>query len=477
MGKTEQTGNMKNNEQQDGITALWPELLNAVKANINKLSFEHWFENIISVKQVSGVIYITVPDETACEYMEDQFSKLICDNLQRLTGENMQIAFVPAEGEGRQYHSGKTPAPARATAAEETPDNTDKADGKTAYTGFAFNSRYTFNSFVVGNSNRFAHAASMAVAEKPARTYNPLFIYGGSGLGKTHLMHAIGQTVLRKNPSMKVVYVSTESFTNDFISMVRTGKAYNFKNRYRSADIFLVDDIQFLTGKEGIQEEFFHTFNALVQAGKQIVMSSDRPPKEMETLDDRLRTRFEWGLIADIQPPDVDTRMAIVKQKAKKLNLDLPTSIVELIADRLKTNIRQLEGTVKKIYANLSLNNVQPTIETVNQFITEIQESKKPLSVQTEEIIEHVSNYYGVSASDVKSIKKNAAISQARKVSMYILNEISDMTLQAIGNSFGDRHHSTVIYSIDSVSKQMAQDVALKTTIYDIIKDIQDSPF
>jgi len=463
MGKTEQTGNMKNNEQQDGITALWPELLNAVKANINKLSFEHWFENIISVKQVSGVIYITVPDETACEYMEDQFSKLICDNLQRLTGENMQIAFVPAEGEGRQYHSGKTPAPARATAAEETPDNTDKADGKTAYTGFAFNSRYTFNSFVVGNSNRFAHAASMAVAEKPARTYNPLFIYGGSGLGKTHLMHAIGQTVLRKNPSMKVVYVSTESFTNDFISMVRTGKAYNFKNRYRSADIFLVDDIQFLTGKEGIQEEFFHTFNALHEAGKQIVISSDRPPKEILTLEDRLRSRFEWGLITDIQSPDIETRIAILQRKALNEQANISNDVLFMIADKIKSNIRELEGALNKVIYFAELNNIREieisdAMEALRGLLPE--DKKPPLTIDY--IQRTISGFFDLSITELKSKKRSRAIVFPRQIGMYLCRELTDYPFDHIGNEFGGRDHSTVMHAHEKISTELKDNLQLE---------------
>ncbi|MCL2817223.1 MAG: chromosomal replication initiator protein DnaA, partial [Clostridiales bacterium] len=301
-------------------------MLDLIKTDVSAGSFKRWFDNILHVERRGNTFFLTVPNELACDYMEKQFSQLIKNSIFSLSGEELNVSFLNNEALAAQAGL------PQAGAASHEKEGFGRKDGN----GFAFNPRYTFDSFVVGNSNRFAHAAALAVAEKPARTYNPLFIYGGSGLGKTHLMHAVGHKVLQKNPQAKVIYISTESFTNEFISLIRAGKAYTFKNRYRNADVFLVDDIQFLTGKEGTQEEFFHTFNALHEAGKQIVISSDRPPKEILTLEDRLRSRFEWGLITDIQMPDLETRIAILQRKADNEKVAVADDVFFFIAEQIR---------------------------------------------------------------------------------------------------------------------------------------------
>ena len=466
MGKTDISENTKYIGQQNSIAAVWPGLLNLIKANINESSFDRWFGNIISVTRHNDVVSVTVPDVIACEYMESQFSQMIRSNLQQLTGESVRIAFLPVEGDSRPYNTSKPPSFEKTSTYEDPPDNADKTDAKAAFTGFTFNSRYTFNSFVVGNSNRFAHAAAMAVAEKPARTYNPLFIYGGSGLGKTHLMHAIGQTVLRKNPSMKVVYVSTESFTNDFISMVRTGKAYNFKNRYRTADIFLVDDIQFLTGKEGIQEEFFHTFNALHEAGKQIVISSDRPPKEILTLEDRLRSRFEWGLITDIQSPDIETRIAILQRKAQNEQANISNDVLFMIADKIKSNIRELEGALNKVIYFAELNNIREieisdALEALRGILPE--DKKPPLTIDY--IQKTISGFFDLSLTELKSKKRSRSIVYPRQIGMYLCRELTDYPFDHIGGEFGGRDHSTVMHAHEKITTELKDNLQLEKNI------------
>jgi len=333
---------------------------------------------------------------------------------------------------------------------------------------------YTFDTFIVGSSNKFAHAASLAVANNPASSYNPLFIYGDSGLGKTHLLCAICDGVATKHPGYKIVFVKGEDFTNDLINAIRTEKTKAFHDKYRQADILLVDDIQFISGKESTQEEFFHTFNSLYESGKQIVLTSDRPPKEIKTLEDRLRTRFEMGLLADVQPPDYETRVAIIKRKAELLDIVLPDDVVDYIANRLKTNIRQLEGTVKKIKAYKLLANISPSISIAQSAIRDILNDSQPLSVTVDHIINEVSRYYEVSPQDVRSSKRTSQISLARQVSMHIVREITQMSMEAIGEEFGGRDHSTVVYTIKQVKTMMDQNSYFKNTVEDLIKNIKN---
>lgn len=332
----------------------------------------------------------------------------------------------------------------------------------------------TFSNYIVGNSNKFAHAAALAVAANPAGAYNPLFIHGNSGLGKTHLLHAISNDMHQNHPEKTDLYIKGDEFTNELIDSIRKGTMASFHQKYRKVDIFLVDDIQFIAGKESTQEEFFHTFNALYESKKQIVLTSDRPPKEIKTLEDRLRTRFECGLMADIQPPDYETRIAIIERKAEMLNISIPENLCKFIAMRLKSNIRQLEGVVKKLKAYYLLQGDAPNMETTQAAISDILNNDQPPPVTIEKIIDEVAKTYNVSSSDVRSSKRAAGISIARQVAMYVSKEITQLSLESIGGEFGGRDHSTIVYALSQVRKNMEKDSHFKATIEDIIKNIRD---
>ena len=334
---------------------------------------------------------------------------------------------------------------------------------------------YTFETFIVGTSNKFAHAACQAVAQNPGKGYNPLFIYGGSGLGKTHLLYAIMSELKKNKPDTNVVYVKGEDFTNELITAIGNKNTNAFRDKYRPADVLLVDDIQFIAGKEQTQEEFFHTFETLHAAKKQIVLVSDRPPKEIKTLEERLRTRFEWGLLADIQPPDIETRIAIIKRKAELMSLDIPNDVAEYIANRIKSNIRQLEGVVKKINAYKTLAKQAPSIKVAENAIRDILSDNQPVPVTVERIISEVGRTYGVSASDIRSSKRSSQISNARQIAMYVIRDITQMSMASIGEEFGGRDHSTVVYAINQVTKNIGTDAKYKETIEDIIKNIRDN--
>ena len=331
---------------------------------------------------------------------------------------------------------------------------------------------FTFENFIRGPSNQFAFAAAQAVAANPSGAYNPLFIYGPSGLGKTHLLNAIQIEIHKNHPDYNIVYVDCEKFTNEIITAVKMATTEQFRQKYREADVLLIDDIQFLAGKESTQEEFFHTFNTLHNAGKQIVLASDRPAKEIKSLEERLRTRFEWGLTADIQPPDFETRVAIVKRKAELLNLDLPDDVAEYIANHLKQNIRQLEGAVKKLNAYYMLEGIAPCIGVTTTAIKDTLNDTQPIPVTIEKIINEVARTYNVIPSDIRGKKRSANVSAARQMSMYIIREITGMSMEAIGSEF-QRDHSTVVYSINTMEKNIGKDRHLKETVDDIMKNIR----
>ena len=333
---------------------------------------------------------------------------------------------------------------------------------------------YTFDSFIVGNSNKFAHAASFAVAANPSNAYNPLFIYGSSGLGKTHLLYAICAEISKNMPDKKIIFVKGEEFTNELIDAIYRETTRNFHDKYRYSDILLVDDIQFIGGKESTQEEFFHTFNSLYQDGKQIILTSDRPPKEIKTLEERLRTRFEWGLLADIQPPDLETRTAIIRRKAELLDFDIPTEVCEYIATRLKNNIRQLEGTVKKLNAIRQLEGEPPSIMSAQNAIRDILNDNQPVPVTIDRIISETGRTFALSSSDIRSNKRSSAISNARQIAMYVIREITQLSMSSIGEEFGGRDHSTVVYALQQVEKNLKKNRSYRETVEDIIKNIRN---
>ncbi len=325
------------------------------------------------------------------------------------------------------------------------------------------NPKYTFDTFVIGSGNRFAHAASLAVAEAPAKAYNPFFIYGGVGLGKTHLMHAIGHYVLEHNPNAKVVYLSSEKFTNEFINSIRDNKAIDFRNKYRNVDVLLIDDIQFLAGKESTQEEFFHTFNTLHEESKQIVISSDRPPKEIPTLEDRLRSRFEWGLITDITPPDLETRIAILRKKAKADGLDIPNEVMLYIANQIDTNIRELEGALIRVVAYSSLVNEDMTPELAAAALKDIIPNAKPRMISILDIQKAVGEHYNIRLEDFTAKKRTKSIAFPRQVAMYLSRELTDFSLPKIGEEFGGRDHTTVIHAHEKISSDVQKGSTITT--------------
>ncbi len=334
---------------------------------------------------------------------------------------------------------------------------------------------YTFENFVVGPSNKFAHAASQAVASKPAGLYNPLFIYGGSGLGKTHLLSAICKEIKKNNPASRILYIKGETMMNELIEAIQNGTTAEFHQKYRQVDVLLVDDIQFISGKTSTQVEFFHTFEALHSGGKQIVLTSDRPPKEIATLEERLRSRFEMGLLADIQPPDLETRIAIIRRKAKALDMPLQDDVTEYIANQLKSNIRQLEGVVKRMRALYLLGGEQPTLIAAQNAIRDIRNDNQPVPITVERIITEVARTMNVRPEDIRSGKHSAPISRARQVAAYVVRTITNLPMKSIGEEFGGRDHSTIVYAIQSVEKRMLQDPSFKNMVNDIVKNIGEN--
>lgn len=332
---------------------------------------------------------------------------------------------------------------------------------------------FTFENFIVGSTNKFAHAAAQAVAANPSGAYNPLFIWGGSGLGKTHLLCAIQNEIHKNFPNYKIIYVDGEKFTNEIITAIHDNTTNEFHTRYREADVLLVDDIQFIGGKESTQEEFFHTFNTLYNAGKQIVLVSDRAPKEIKSLEDRLRTRFEMGLTADIQPPDFETRVAIIRRKADLLGLAMPDDVAEYIANHLKNNIRQLEGAVKKLNAYHSIEGMKPSVGAAQNAIKDILSETQPVPVTVDRILTEVARTYNTAPEALRGLSRRANISAARKVSMYIVREITGMSMEDIGAEFGGRDHSTIVYSINDIQKKIETDTRLRETIEDITKNVR----
>ncbi|MCL1816898.1 MAG: chromosomal replication initiator protein DnaA [Clostridiales bacterium] len=435
---------------------IWSKVLDIISTEIKQSSFENFFSaaTILDVRQDGAIVKILVSDDYTQSYMADSYTSLLEKAFFTVTGQRLTVVFLEEDSQKDQT-TPTAPLSARPQAAQLPP---------------LFNPRYIFDTFVVGNSNRFAHAAAIAVSEHPSRTYNPLFIYGGSGLGKTHLMHAIGQAVLRNRPQKKVAYVSTETFTNEFISLVRTGKAHNFKNRYRYTDIFLIDDIQFLTGKEGTQEEFFFTFNALHEAGKQIVISSDRPPKEIETLEERLRSRFEGGLITDIQAPDFETRCAILQNKASGERVTISEELIFFIATKIHSNIRELEGALNKIIYHAKFYHMDYiSMEQGNDLLRGlIPENVQRPRLSIPLIQRVVSEHYHISTEDIKGKKKDHFISHPRQVAMYLCREMIGATQKQIGHSFGGRDHTTFIHAYNKIMRSLNENEKLQQDIEQI---------
>jgi chromosomal replication initiator protein len=447
----------------ENIDSLWDESLKKIQKKISKPSYETWLKSTKAHMLQGDTLIVTAPNEFARDWLEERYSHIIADVLFELTGEGLEVKFIIPPNQGETQSDVSVPAK------KTNKSNQDPIE----ISQHMLNTKNTFDTFVIGSGNRFAHAASLAVAEAPAKAYNPLFIYGGVGLGKTHLMHAIGHYVLEHNPHAKVVYLSSEKFTNEFINSIRDNKAGDFRDKYRSVDVLLIDDIQFLAGKEQTQEEFFHTFNALHEESKQIVISSDRPPKEIPTLEDRLRSRFEWGLITDITPPDLETRIAILRKKAKAEGLDIPNEVMLYIANQIDSNIRELEGALIRVVAYSSLINKDINADLAAEALKDIIPSSKPKIITIHEIQKTVGEHFSIKLEDFKAKKRTRTVAFPRQVAMYLSRELTDSSLPKIGDEFGGRDHTTVIHAHEKISRLLETDAQLQRQVKEIQEQLK----
>lgn len=447
------------------VQHLWQQVLSSIQMKLSKPSFDTWMKSTKALVFDESMVIICAPNAFAKEWLDSRYTKLIRSTVEEVIGHQVEIKIVVEDEEVEET---------LAAAAAAKPSAPIKKPVQQEAFANMLNPKYTFETFVIGAGNRFAHAASLAVAEAPAKAYNPLFIYGGVGLGKTHLMHAIGHYILEHNPAARVLYISSEKFTNEFINAIRDNRGESFRNKYRNIDILLIDDIQFIAGKEQTQEEFFHTFNALHEESKQIIISSDRPPKEIPTLEERLRSRFEWGLITDIQPPDLETRIAILRKKARAENLDIPNEAMMYIASQIDTNIRELEGALIRVVAYSSLINEDITAHLAAEALKDIIPSSRPKVITIQDIQQVVGTYYGIQIEDFKARKRTKAVAFPRQVAMYLSREMTDLSLPKIGEGFGGRDHTTVIHAHDKITKMIKADQELYKIIQNMIGKLKN---
>ena len=434
----------------NSVADVWDNVLSQLKGELSETTIATWFDELEAVDIQGNTFILHCSNDFKKGYIESLFMKNIKASLHDIFSTDFEVKILDdldyAELKDNRPHRQSE----RFTSAE-----------------------FTFETFVVGPSNKLAYAASVSVAEHPAQNYNPLLIYGDSGLGKTHLIYAIANVIRRNDPRSKIAYVKGDDLTNELVDAIREGKTAEMREKYRQADLLLVDDVQFIAGKKQTQEEFFHTFNTLYESGRQIVLTSDRPPSEMTQLEDRLRTRFEWGLLVDVAPPDFETRVAIIRRKADLLGLEMPDEVAEYIANRLKNNIRQLEGAVKKLNAYRKLEGIQPVIGAAQNAIKDILNETQPVPITVEKILSEVARTYNTTADMLRGPSRRSNVSSARKVSMYVVREITGMSMEDIGSEFGGRDHSTVVYSINDMQKKLETDTRLRETVEDIIKNVR----
>lgn len=469
------------------LQAIWEQILVELSKDISKLSCDSFLKPIVPLSINEQILELGTPNQFVKEFLEDRYVNSIKAATAKVTNNNLQLKIINLQlGDTVEPELVSTvPSISSVNTAEEIVLPTSTAVTATTAPeikptnsviledSFSLNPRYVFETFVTGNSNRFAHAAALAVAEAPAKVYNPFFMYGGVGLGKTHLMHAIGHRILEKNPNLRVLYISSEKFTNELINSIRDGNPESFRQKYRNIDVLLVDDIQFLSKKEHTQEEFFHTFNTLHNANKQIIISSDRPPREIQTLEDRLRSRFEWGLITDIQAPDLETRIAILRKKALLENLTVPNDVMLFIASRIDNNIRELEGALIRVMAYASLTNQVVTNELVSEALKDVFPHGKTKEITLELIQEIVSSYFKIKMEDLLAKKRTRNLAFPRQIAMYLSRELTDTSLPRIGELFGGRDHTTVIHAHDKIARERNEDNKLNNTIKELIKRIE----
>jgi chromosomal replication initiator protein len=433
-------------------TQVWQEALRRIETRLSKPSYESFVKAMAPVTLTDDVFVFSVPTRLAKEWVETRYVGLIHGALQEVLARNVAIHVTVTE------EPAAAPPPAPVQRAPE---------------GLPLSPKYTFDTFVIGSGNRFAHAAALAVADAPARAYNPLFIYGGVGLGKTHLLQAIGHHVVHRHHLHRVAYISSEKFTNELINSIRDDRTLDFRSKYRNVDVLLIDDIQFLAGKERTQEEFFHTFNTLHEASRQIIITSDRPPKEIPTLEDRLRSRFEWGLIADIQPPDVETRIAILRKKAEIDGTGVPDEVAEFIAQRIQSNIRELEGALVRVVAYATLTRATITVELAAEILKELlpSGSGRPLSIPV--IQKAVAEHWSLRVEEMRAKRRTKGVAFPRQIAMYLSRELTDASLPRIGEEFGGRDHTTVMHACDRVKEEIARDSQLAARIKKLVETLQ----
>ena len=440
---------------------LWDSILSCIEKRISHQNFDIWFRptSFQRQDQAHKTLLVRVPNKHFKYWLAENYSEVIAASLSELDLDHFQISFVVASESGQLE-----PSDERLAAALSEPCRDASLCN--------LNEKYTFNGFVVGRCNQFAHAAAVAVAERPAKAYNPLFIYGGVGLGKTHLMHAVGHCIKAQDPSRRLTYMSSERFMNELINSIRYDKTIQFREKYRGIDVLLVDDIQFLAGKERTQEEFFHTFNALYDAQKQIVITSDCPPKEIPTLEERLHSRFEWGLIADMQPPDVETKVAILSKKAARENVHLPDDVAFFIASNVKSNVRELEGSLVRLAAYASLTGEALTLSLAQRVLRSIAENSARV-ISIERIQKVVAEYYSLKVADLKARDNSRRVAEPRQVAMLLSRELTSSSLPQIGKEFGGKHHTTVLHSIRKIDGMRKKDARLDSTLNKLIDAIR----
>ena len=444
---------------------IWDETLARIETKVASYAFHSWFGHTSRVSDDRSTLFVRVPDRAAVEWMHKHYAGVIAEALADIGRGGTNVVFLPEGTEPGAPKDLEPPDPATV----ETPIPGLPPNGEGVG---SLSPRYSFETFIVGASNQFAHAACLAVAEAPSRSYNPLFLYGGVGLGKTHLMHAIGHYILTHSPGLKLTYISAERFMNEVINAIRYDRILDFRERYRSVDILLVDDIQFIVGKERTQTEFFHTFNALHDAQKQIVISSDQPPHQIRELEERLRSRFEWGLIADLQSPDLETKIAILKRKADSEGVFLPDDVALFIAGRIKSNIRELEGSLIRLLAFASLTGREISMSLAQESLRDVL-GHEERAVTIDMIQKFVAEYYQLKVGDLRSRNNSKSVAMPRQVAMYLCKSLTNSSLPEIGKNFGGKHHSTVIHSIRKVEQLRQNDQAFNTLVNTLIESIR----
>ncbi len=447
------------------MNEIWGKVLDNMRTDINKQSFDMWFKDTKLLSINENVLYVKVPDDVARRHISDNYSPYIEAMICDLTNQNLTCEFVLGGDNSNTDNEN----------IESTPQNDDSEYiiSDTEELGSPLYPQYTFENFVVGPNNQLAHAAAVAVSKSPASQYNPLFLYGGTGLGKTHLMQAIGHYVAKEKPYLNVLYVSSEHFINEFIQSLRTNTINSFKIKYRNVDILLIDDIQFIEKKEQTQEEFFHTFNELYNNKKQIIITSDRPPKELSTLEERLRTRFEWGLITDIQPPNLETREAILRNKAELEGIEIPDDVLNYIARRIKSSIRALEAALKRLNIVSTINKAPITIQDAKLHLRTLFDEEMETKISVSDIMNKVVEKFNVSVEDIKSKSRHSRFIKPRFIAMYLARKLTNLTTTDIGKEFGDRDHSTVLNAMNNIEKMMEEEEDMKEFIEDMIHEIK----